>query len=298
MKKSNTFDRLSGYHKNIANGLIADAKKAGAFSNAIDKGTAREKIFYKFLKNNLPSKCSISFGGFLFDKNGDESDQIDIIIRDDVSPCHTFDEKSFGPVEGCLSVVSIKSMLDRQGLEGCLNNVASIPSVDTESFERHLNPAIYGHKLTGVDRDLYIDNEAKIKDGDYEWYRDWPYKIIAAYNGDSTETIIKNLEDFYDRSPQIPLSRRPNIIYIVGGSVIFRKVNGMDCMDKVGREGPCAAPLGTFFSPNKETVNPDIQAVSWILLQIQKNIDRVRYIAFDWSWIHDRALKAVYDNLK
>ena len=99
-------------------------------------------------------------GGFLFGENGDESKQLDIIISTDTAPRYNFHNsdgkgKSFGPVEGCLGVASIKSTLDKSQLEDSLNGIASIPK--TQPIGNRANPA------------LLIKN-----------YEDWPYKIIYA----------------------------------------------------------------------------------------------------------------------
>ncbi len=66
----------------------------------------------------IPSKCNVFLGGFLFGEDGDESKQLDVIISTDTSPKYDFHNsggkgKSFAPVEGCLGVASIKSFLDK-----------------------------------------------------------------------------------------------------------------------------------------------------------------------------------------
>jgi Domain of unknown function (DUF6602) len=115
----NFFTRLRNYYLDVAKVLRGEADAASIFPNTTDVGMAREKIYANFLKEHAPSKCNVFLGGFLFDLNGSESKQIDVIVTTDTAPQFNFRNqdsggKSFSPVEGTLGIASIKSNLDKQ----------------------------------------------------------------------------------------------------------------------------------------------------------------------------------------
>lgn len=78
--------RLRDYYIQNAKSLLAISKAASIYANYTDKGLSREKLYYDFLTSHLPWKCKVFFGGALFDDNGQESKQLDIIITTDTSP--------------------------------------------------------------------------------------------------------------------------------------------------------------------------------------------------------------------
>jgi hypothetical protein len=159
----NFFVRLRGYYENVAAVLRGEADTAGIFPNSSDIGLAREKLYVDFLKLHVPAKCNVFLGGFLFDLDGAESRQLDVIIATDLAPrfdLHNRDGagKSFAPVEGALAVASIKSTLNKHELEDALSGLASIPPTRSLSGRQALGFTIAN-------------------------YPDWPYKIVYASKG-------------------------------------------------------------------------------------------------------------------
>jgi len=127
----NFFFRLREYYLNAASVLRGEADAASIFPNTTDIGMSREKVYSEFLRLHAPSKCNVFLGGFLFDMNGNESKQLDIIITTDTAPRFDFHNrdgsgKSFSPVEGTLGVASIKSVLNKAELENALWGIASM----------------------------------------------------------------------------------------------------------------------------------------------------------------------------
>jgi len=127
------FERLETYLSKAGEVLRGEADVASIFPNSQDIGTSRERIYAEVLKQHLPRSCAISFGGFLFDMEGNESKQIDLIILNDVSPQFNFlnpngQGKSFACIDGCVAVASIKSTLDSAKLIEALDNIASLPN--------------------------------------------------------------------------------------------------------------------------------------------------------------------------
>lgn len=199
------YERLKTYYQEIGKGLLHNANSAGIFPNSTDKGIVRENTYVNFLKNHLPSACNVCLGGFLFDLDGAESGQIDIIITCNTCLRYTllvdgFD-KGFACVEGTLGVVSVKSTLDSKELIDSLDKFAEIPA--TSSLNGRIPFTL-----------------------NIPYYEDWPYKIIYAHNGISIETLYSSLNKYYLENPQIPFTRRPNLIHINGKGCVVRILPG------------------------------------------------------------------------
>jgi hypothetical protein len=215
------FERLRSYYLNVAMVLRGEADAASIFANTTDIGMTRELVYAEFLKQHAPSKCNVVLGGFLFDEDGAESKQLDIIITTDTAPGFNFTNKdgagkSFSPVEGTLGVVSIKSMLNKDELLVALEGIASIPP--TRSLDSRVNPQL---KCTN--------------------YEDWPVKIVYASKGLAPETLRAHFNEFYVAHSAIPLSRRPNIIHVAGSCAMFRAQEGMS-MANLASGGPRHRP--------------------------------------------------------
>ena len=145
-------------------------------------------------------------GGFIFDMEGRESHQMDVIITNDTTPrfdLHNKDGsgKSFSPVEP-VGAVSIKSTLDGAELKSALLGIASIPP--TSPLDGRLLPL------------------AQVED-----YDDWPLKVIYASKGISAKKLFMHLFAFYHLRPHIRINRRPNIIHVAGEYVMLRTARGM-----------------------------------------------------------------------
>ncbi|MEP7197112.1 MAG: DUF6602 domain-containing protein [Saprospiraceae bacterium] len=254
------YDRLNKYFENVGKVLRGEADAASIFPNTSDIGFNRELIYAKFLQQHAPSKCNVFLGGFLFGIKGEESKQLDVIITSDTAPRYNFynedgNGKSFGPVDGCICIASIKSMLDKEQLIDALYNIASIPI--QQPLGSNVNP------LFNV-----VD------------YENWPYKIVYASKGLNVETIIQHLNDFYSSNSNIPYSRRPDIIHVAGKYAIFRIKIGMDVTAK---DGSIIKSIAGQFVPFN--INPDLQAMLWILDNLQKCAAATNNISFNYTEI-------------
>jgi hypothetical protein len=119
------YERLKTYYSKIGEVLRGEADAASIFPNTTDIGMSRQRIYAEFLRLHLPSSCNVYFGGFLFNLDGEESDQIDVIVTSDICPQYNFHNpkgrgKSFACIEGSLAVVSLKSNLDSTQLKEAL----------------------------------------------------------------------------------------------------------------------------------------------------------------------------------
>lgn len=237
------FHRLRAYYLKVAEVLRGEADAASIFPNSTDVGISRELVYLEFLRKHVPSKCNVFVGGFLFDDDGNESKQLDIIVTTDTAPrfsLHSFGGggKSFSHVEGTIGVVTIKSRLDKAQLEDALVNIASIPA--TKPLEGRMSPF------------------EKVED-----YEDWPYKVVYSTEGLEAQTILAHMDSFYQRNATIPIARRPHLIHVAGKYVIFRAVPGLTAKRSTdGKE----ADLGTFVHL---VTDSDLQGIVWVLDNLQ-----------------------------
>jgi len=257
----NFFVRLRSYYIKVAEVLRGEADAASVFANTTDIGMSRELVYAEFLKQHAPSKCNVFMGGFLFDDDGAESKQLDIIITTDTAPRFNFHNKngagkSFSPVEGTLGVVSVKSTLNKAELFDALGGIASIPQ--TRPLGKRVNTL------------LNIKN-----------YDDWPVKIVYASSGNAPETIRTHLDDFYEKNPVIPLNRRPHFIHVAGSCLIVRAQEGMN-IHELGTSTAVPLILGTY---HLITTDPDLQAIVWTLDQLQVNATASTHILFSYKSI-------------
>jgi hypothetical protein len=258
----NFFLRLHDYYLKVGEVLRGEAQAAAIFPNPSDIGTSREEVYAEFLKQHVPSKCNVFFGGFVFDQDGAESKQLDVIITTDTTPrFHFFKDKSFSPVEGTLGVASIKSTLDKAQLIDALEGIASIP----------------------LTRDI-----SKICDISIPRYSDWPLKIVYASNGLSAQTILAHMVEFYKDNPEIPFDRRPNIIHVAGSYVFFR-ANGNDLIRRRSNGTDEYFATGVWVGHENQ---PDIQAINFVLTRLQARAAESSRILYRYEWIGNNVNRA------
>ena len=189
------FERLRDYFQGIAEGLADDKSASRVFPNPTDAGVSREDLLVGFLIAHLPKRCEAIKGGFIFDSEGNESRQIDLIITNDLTlQFKQFDKagqlgKSFNCVEGCYCAMSVKTTLDRSSILDALENFASIPPMP--DMQGRLNPSLSNR----------------------EQFQDLPYKVVFAFDGLAGETALGHLDRFYEGSAT-PQNRRPDLIVV------------------------------------------------------------------------------------
>ena len=239
------FNRLKEkYFKQIGKVLKGEADIASIFPNRSDIGSSREKVYYEFLKKHLPSQCNISYGGFLFNYDGLESKQIDLFVTTDSIPQFNFhnmesDGKTFAPVEGNAGAISVKTKLDSNQFIDALENLRSIPLSKKE--RRKLSPYL---KIP-EDLDDYL-----------------LYKIIFAFDSISLNSLTEVLDNYLEKN-NVPISRQPNLIHIVGKYTIIRTVDE-NHIDSSGNK----VPIGKYVSYNDE---PDVKGLLYAILGIQES---------------------------
>jgi len=260
------FARLHEYYSDVAKVLRNEASAASIFRNTTDIGNSREDVYRKFLKEHCPSKCNVLSGGFLFDEDGNESRQIDVIITTDTCPQFNLfsggKSKTFACVEGALGCVSVKSTLDKDQLVDSLENLASIPA--TRPLGKRASPLI------------------RIDD-----YADWPYKVIYASDGSDWSTIDKHVQTFYAHNPDIPVDRRPNLIHVAGKFLCFRAGDGATIDGKPMGKGTFGFVFGS----------PDVQAITLAIHNIQNRAAHSSHILYDYEFLINRAIESLRSKL-
>jgi len=254
------YERLQSYFSQVGKVLKGEADSASIFPNTTDIGISRERVYAEVLKKHLPSSCNVFLGGFIFDLDGKESKQIDVIISNEQSVRFDFHNedgsgKSFSCIDGCIGVVSVKSNLSSNELIDCLENFASLP--DKRPLEGRHNPLL-----------------------EIKQYEEWPYKVVFATNSASLETIFRTLDIFYTTHPEIPYYKRPNIIHVAGQFLIIRV--GVD--GGTTREGGQLTP----HSFHCQTHFPDEFGIPYVVGQMQKISTTTNHMVYSFDDVWDK----------
>jgi hypothetical protein len=203
------YQRLAAYFTDAGEVLRSGAGAASVFANAGDVGTSREAVYRRFLEQHAPSNCNVDFGGFVFDTDGRESRQVDIIVTASNAPrfrLHTaVDAKVFAAVDGLVGVASVKSHLDGTQLVDALENIDSIPFAERMSFPKSF--------------EVNAEVASQI-----------PLRVIYASSGVSLATVTKHLTawivDVQSQRPGAKWDRLPHIIHVAGQYVLQRGTPG------------------------------------------------------------------------
>ena len=101
------YDRLHRYLNLVGSVLRGEAEAASIFPNASDVGRSRELIYADFLRNNTPANSNVFLGGFVFDLEGFESKQLDIVLTSNACPQDVLppSEKRFTCIDGTITVL-------------------------------------------------------------------------------------------------------------------------------------------------------------------------------------------------
>jgi hypothetical protein len=189
---SELFKEIINDYKEEALAIHHEAKKVGILKNKPDIGSSREDILGNFLFRNLPKRCEIVKGGYIFDISGNQSKQIDLIILNDLTLQFKISterlSKATACIEGVYCAISIKSILNKNELKESLNNLRTIPM----DKEISISPIIQNAQLMS---DTI------------------PQKFIFAYDGMELETLKKQLTE-YTKTNQVSHKYLPDMILV------------------------------------------------------------------------------------
>lgn len=210
----NVFNELIDSFQAQSEALSNEAKSKLVLSNKGDIGGERENILADFLKKHLPSRCGLVKGGYIFDSEGLQSKQIDLIVTNDLAlqfkqSVNPGLQKSLATVEGCYAALSIKSILDMDGLTDSIENLQSIP---LENKKIKPNPQV---------KDIQ------------EFVKAMPLTIVFAYTGVTLDTFKDYVLSY--KSSNASLEKFPDMI-IVNNSYFGWKAGMEDINDAYGRK--------------------------------------------------------------
>lgn len=245
--------RVKDYFDSIAKALQEDAQSTSLFSNKSDIGQGKEAAIAGIFEAHVPKSCDVFLGGQIFNNDGLESGQIDVIITDGNGlRFHNRSEKSksITCIDGALGAISVKSSLDGRELEDALTNIASIPQGTTLN-EKNSNPFV-----------------------DFSGFSDGLLKVVFGFTGPSADTLAKHIEAFYSKNPTIPVNRRPNYIHVAGKYcwVRLRKDEKMDD-GSIGKAG--------MFGLRDKI--PDVFFLAESLITVEKLNRFSRHIFYDYT---------------
>ena len=153
------------------------------------KGSLREEILTKCLKELLPQKYSVG-SGIIVDADQTQSRQQDFFIYDAFDSTVFLKRSSYQvvPIESVYATVEIKSSLNKNELEKCVKNIQSVKKLKlTPAGTRHWTPPTENQVMG----------------------------MVFAYTSDiSLETVIKNLNEF-NREMKITYEVQINMICVL-----------------------------------------------------------------------------------
>ena len=265
--KQSLFDDLKEHFGSVAIELSSQARQAGLFDNPTDVGIQREQIYRSFLERYLPKTCDVFFGGYIFDIEGNCSEQIDIIVTG--SHGHRFrmssGDRYISTLVGTLAAVEVKSKLDKNSLEDALRKCASIPPMPKP--EGIVSPIL----KVSTDR-----------------WADWPFKIIVAFDGIDPSTLCTHINNYFLENPNIPSSRRPNLIHVLEKYVIARPTSDLRVIE--AGSGNIQPVSGNYFPAE---TGSDVSAMVVTLLDLQKKSAISNHLIYEFGELHNRILERI-----
>lgn len=268
------FDHLKEHYVAIAAELSSRASQARLLNNPTAVGTEREEVYRGFLERHLPKTCDVFLGGFVFDLKGTISKQIDVIVTGGITPRFRMasGDRYIAPLEGAIGVAEIKSMLDRDTLHEALFGCASIPSMPDHS---------------GI-----LPPFLRVSDA---LWKDLPYKIIFAYDSIAAHTLCNHIIAFYDEHKEIPITRRPNIIHVLGKFMVIRTTTGMAVTNSDGTPDPVQPNVGQYHPFFKGS---DASAMAWSLNAVQHNVFLCNCLLYKYDDWHTKIVERIQNNIQ
>lgn len=262
------FPKMAEYFNGLVQELTSEARQAGFLQNPTAVGTGREEIFRRLLERHLPDNCEVFRGGYVFNVEGDTSKQIDVIATSGATPRFEIlpNLQAIAPLEGTICVAEVKTRLDKRSLTKALDNFASLPR--TTDPRNALTP-----NITNI--------------GENFWW-DWPYKVIFAYDAIDKETIFQYISQFYNESPEIPQECRPSLIHVLGQYIIVRWLPEMRARDATGPVSSIDTPVGQY---RWFVTASDLSAMAFMFSSLQKRA----FLAYHMIWHYDKWIDRLLD---
>ncbi|MDR7870206.1 MAG: hypothetical protein RIN55_05055 [Tissierellaceae bacterium] len=189
------------------NKVEADFSFTALIDHNSSKGSVREQIIKNFLRPFLP-KCYGISGGQAFDKDGNLSKQLDVVIYDDlysyIAPY--MEDFIYFPCESIFGNIEIKSKLDSSSFNDAVENIKSMKILQKEAINGYYVNPIKKLVINNVDWNIQVAN-------DY-------MGIIFAYDSVKPETVIEYIKNHISNQ-QIEIEYLPNLIVLFKEQIII-----------------------------------------------------------------------------
>ncbi len=196
--------------------------------------------------------------------------QIDIIISSDFTlqfkNLINASSKSFNCIEGCYSVFSVKSMLDKPGIEDSIYNLASVPLLENISS----NPL--------------VRNVDKLE-------KQIPLRVIFSYKGGSPDNVLKNLVEYQEKE-KISTENMPDLIIV--NNKFYAWKNNTD-VSTIEDNVETFHPYGTYFIEDGFDKIGGV-ALLHLLTMLQKILNISSIALFNFSKYYDKVYEYMYKN--
>lgn len=206
---------LSERFRQIAHQLRVDFEEvSNVVAHHVSSGQAREEALRELLAAHLPNRAAVGTG-FVIDRQGSESRQIDVVIYDvEHCPMFTIGGVNYYPCEGVLAVGEVKADISsRTRLGEALENVGSVKALDRRSDLPVTGP---GYSISGLSFDPTTEYRDQIFAFIYaggNLSRDLAVKTLRQWNGNHVRSQWPNLVCWHQRfliSYEVPGALQPN----------------------------------------------------------------------------------------
>ncbi|MGE0785536.1 MAG: DUF6602 domain-containing protein [Sandaracinaceae bacterium] len=127
-------DRVKEILQKAGVGLAADLAKASVHTHPTAKGDATESGWGKFLADHLPRRYEVT-QGFVVDRLGRQSEQVDLMICDRQFTTVLFDDNAarYVPAESVYAAFEVKQTVSKDHVEAAQRKVASVRALHRTS---------------------------------------------------------------------------------------------------------------------------------------------------------------------
>ncbi len=216
--------------RNAAGRLAHDFEDSKLFTHSGDKGEFREAIIGKFLRPFLPTCYGIG-SGQVFSSDGSASDQVDVVLYDEVFSNVLFRDSrnSLFPCEAVYGLIEVKSVLSTAELESSITNIESVKKLARSPSDMlDLLP----FRRLNVGAGLNYDKQA----------RNPYFGVVFAYDGLTVDTVLSTLLGHLT-TPRLPREQLPDFVFLYKrGATIIRTRREGDLL----LPAPPGAPFDTY----------------------------------------------------
>ncbi len=263
--------------RNAASRMAADFEDSKLFTHSGDKGEFREQIIKNFLRPFLPTCYGIG-SGQVFSADGTSSDQVDIVLYDEIFSNVLFRNiaNSLFPCESVYGTIEVKSVLSTEELEKSIANIASVKRLQRVASDPLDITPISRISFSGdiTFASSHVSN---------------PYLgIIFSYDGLLPETVIASLRTHLSAN-DCPIESLPNYVFLYRrGATILRVL-------QEGTNAKIAAPGEPFNNYAMQLTGQDTLPLFFLTLNAILNSLKLRAPDFVQYW--QRVFYQVQDEL-